>query len=93
LCEFNFRRLNWSAIAHGPVERKEVLAGDRFRRKRPVIPNLPGFDVSPERYDTMLGKPFRTWSAHIVTLGPIRVAGGRDKLDASSLDAKHALAE
>jgi hypothetical protein len=58
-----------------------------------VIPNLPGFDVSPERYDTMLGKAFRTGSAHIVTLGPIRVAGGHDKLDAFSLDAKHALAE
>ena len=73
--------------------RVRTLAGDRFRRKRPVSLNLPCFDVSSDRYDTMLGKPFRTGPAHIVTLGPIRVAGGRDKLDASSLDAKHALKE
>ena len=36
-----------------------------------VSPNLPCFEVSPDRYETMLGKPFRTRPAHIVTLGPV----------------------
>jgi hypothetical protein len=64
-----------------------------FERCQGISSAKSRLDVSPDRYDTMLGKPFRTRSAHIVTLWPIRVAGRRDKLDASFLDAKHALSE
>ena len=41
----------------------------------------------------VLGEPFRPGSAHIITLGPIRVTGSRDDLAASDFDTSHAWAK
>jgi hypothetical protein len=60
---------------------------------RSVSFHLPCFERLPDRYDTVLGEPFGTGSAHIMMLGSIRVTRSRDELAASHLDTNHTSAK
>ena len=64
-----------------------VARMERVRSQRVLCRASKG---SPDRYDPMLGEPFRAGLAHIMTLGSIRVTGSRNELAASPLDTNHA---